>query len=176
MNADEGKEQCSRLSGKTQLAGFVVGTLLSGLLLGGMYLLVRLASQVSLTEASPPVASIFVWAIVGGFVGGAGRSLFMFIWEVGGHARKQPSYYLDRWFLYLVKPAMGSAGGIFFFLAVNLGLVGLYSDTEPALEFKRVCLTAVLGGIFFESVFAQLSGLMPREHEPTTFTVDKPGL
>jgi hypothetical protein len=150
------------LSGKTQLAGFVIAAVLAALLVGGAYLLLVLAKGTSAGGASPSTADILLWALVGGFVGGAARSLFMFIWEVGGHAEESPSQYLAKWFLYLVKPVMGSAGGLFFVLTVNLGLVSFFSGNVPVLDFLRVCLTAVLGGVFFESVFALLHGVMPK--------------
>jgi hypothetical protein len=160
MSNDATRRKLERLSWKLQLTGFALGLALAALLLGGTYVLVCLARDEPQSSQPPSHTTVLLWAIAGGFVGGAGRSLFKFIWEVGGWAEDQPSDYLNRWFLYLVEPAMGIAGGLFFFLGVNLGLVGLFSDHGPALEFLRVCLTAILGGMFFESVFAKLSKFM----------------
>jgi hypothetical protein len=151
-----------RLSGRMQLMGFALGLALAALLLAGTYVLVWLAKEHPEGNQPPPDSTVLFWAAAAGFVGGAGRSLFRFIWEVGGCAEEQPSDYLNRWFLYLVKPVMGIAGGLFFFLGVNLGLVGLFSDHGPALKFLQVCLTAIMGGAFFENVFAILSGAMPK--------------
>ena len=162
MSKDETKEKAERLSWKMQLTGFVLGLALAVLLLLGTYVLVWLAREQPNSDEDPPDFTVLLWAAAGGFVGGAGRSLFRFIWEVGGCAEEQPLDYLNRWFLYLVKPVMGIAGGLFFFLGVNLGLVGLFSDHGPALGFLRVCLTAIVGGFFFENVFAILSDAMPK--------------
>ena len=157
------KRHREMLPGRLQLGGFLVCLALAGLLAVGTYMLWRLASA-STDISPPPFATVLQWALAGGFVGGAGRSLYRFIWEVGGCADDVPSYYINKWFLYAVKPVMGSAGGLFFFLAANLGLVALLSEKGPTLGFERVCLTSVLGGVFFEDVFAVLAEMMPRSN------------
>ena len=104
----------------------------------------------------PTIPQVFVWACVGGFLGGAARALFTFKHEIAGYGNRSPADHLKFWFLYLIKPFIGVAGGLFFFLVVNLGLVGLFSDLEPEFGFLRVSLTALIGGMFFENVFALL--------------------
>jgi hypothetical protein len=145
-----------------QWLGFATLIALIALLALGAWILVRLADATTPGPADAPIGEVLRWALAAGFVGGAGRALFRFIWELGGCGDHLPSVYVKRWYLYLAKPAMGAAGGLFFFLAVNLGLVAALSDGKSTLQFPQVCLTAALGGIFFEDVFAVLADLMPK--------------
>jgi hypothetical protein len=94
-----------------------------------------------------------------------------------GYGEKIPSAHLRLWFLYLIKPFLGVAGGLFFFLVVNLGIVGLFSDARPTFEVLRVLLTAVIGGMFFENVFALLQDLArraSRQEEPNKANLSDP--
>jgi hypothetical protein len=161
MPEDPKKHYREILSSKLQLGGLIVCILLAALFTFGAYQLLAIAPS-GPDNSPPPFATVLRWALTAGFVGGAGRSLYRFIWEVGGCADDYPSYFINKWFLYLVKPVMGSAGGLFFFLAVNLGLVGILSEKGATLSFDRVCFTAVLGGIFFEDVFALLAPLVAK--------------
>ena len=111
-----------------------------------------------------------LWSFVSGFLGGSARSLFTFKHEMGGYGARINSVHIKFWFLYLVKPFIGIAGGFFFFLLVNLGVVGLYAgqgQSEQALGFLRVVLTSVIGGMYFENIFAILLGMVPSRDSST---------
>jgi hypothetical protein len=114
-----------------------------------------------ITQArDPKLCEAFLWAGLGGFLGGAGRSLFAFVAELGGRGERDPDYYFPVWFLYLLKPFIGIVGGVSLFLLVYYGLVGQFSDTPGKnLEFSRIVLTAVIGGLFFESVFGTMGNI-----------------
>jgi hypothetical protein len=131
------------LSLEQQRTGLALGLGLTVLLLVGTIVLLYLAKDLPpylakdlprdetsryFDDQPPDYFTVLLWAATAGFVGGAGRAMFRFIWEVGGCAEEEPSDYLNRWFLYLFKPPMGIAGGLFFFLAVNLGFIGLFSS------------------------------------------------
>jgi hypothetical protein len=126
-------------------------------------------SYLFLTQVGEPeLHKAFLWAGLGGFFGGAGRSLFAFVGELGGHGEHDPDYYFPLWFLYLLKPFIGIVGGVSLFLLVYYGLVGLqFGDTlDRNLEFSRIVLTAVIGGLFFESVFGTMGNLVKGDRDP----------
>lgn len=149
------------LSSLEQWRCLLVGLILAAMVVASAYALFQLIPSGS-SDTPPTVSQVFVWACLGGLLGGAARSLFTFKHEIAGYGTRSPSDYLKLWFIYLIKPFIGVAGGLFFFLVVNLGLVGLFSDSGPEFGFLRVSLTAVIGGMFFERVFALLEGLVTR--------------
>jgi len=106
-------------------------------------------------------------ALLGGIFGGSTRALYMFILEMQGKGWKKDNFrfYLERWFLYLLKPFMGGATGVLFFLGVNLGLVRALTQQAPSVEFLPVILVSAVGGIFFEEVFKLLQKLVGTESD-----------
>jgi hypothetical protein len=149
------------LSSLEQWYCLLVGLILAAMVVGSAYGLFRLIPSGG-SGTAPTVSQVFVWACMGGFLGGAARGLFTFKHEISGYGKRSPSDYLKLWFTYFFKPFIGVAGGLFFFLVVNLGLVGLFSDSGPEFGFLRVSLTAVIGGMFFENVFALLETFITR--------------
>lgn len=149
------------IDSRQQLVGFLIGIILTAMIVAAGYILWQLAPSESDGPISLGKVSL-LWASLGGFLGGAGRSLRMLIREWGGHAGKPPSVFFDKWFLYFFKPLVGVLGGFSFFLVLNLGLVKLFADTELQFGFARVMLSSVTDGLFFEDVFDLLRGLIPK--------------
>jgi hypothetical protein len=92
-------------------------------------------------------------AALGGLFGGAGRSLIMFISEIGVHRNplsnsRDPKVLLSRWALYLTKPFAGVASGVLFFFAVKYGLVSAFTE-QPDEKPLSVFFVAAIGGVAF---------------------------
>jgi hypothetical protein len=130
------------------LSAFPVGVLLPG----GAY------------PVSPAALQLLVWACLGGIVGGTGRSLYFMKMEFGGHSDHCPQWYMDKWWLYILKPFLGMVGGVALFLITYVGFTESFTDpTGPTSQigFFRVLLTSLAGGMFFEGAFAQLQKILP---------------
>ena len=128
---------------------------LGALLALGVLIVAKVAPE---PGAEARAADFLSWAAAGGFLGGATRTLFKFVWYLRVGAAESPLPHLDRWFLFLAKPILGIAGGVLFFLTLNVGLGGLLIGAAEALRFGflRVVFTAAVGGVFAESVFIWL--------------------
>jgi hypothetical protein len=133
------------------------------------------------SDSKPLDWNVLKLGSLAGLVGGAARSLFMFVREIGGHGEYGPDFYCSRWFLYLAKPWLGVVTGPLLLLAVGKALVPGFTEASatPAFKLLPSVGVATAGGIFFEEAFAFISALVPstvkkrlgntsaeREHEP----------
>ena len=172
----------SNLNSSQEWFCLIIGIILASMVVFSAGLLIFLQ------EAQLPIMSIhckvMLWSCGGGLLGGSARALFTFKHQMAGWGHLN-SEHLKLWFLYLVKPFIGIAGGLFFLLLVNLGIVSLYTGTlqpekfelesAPSLQFFRVALTSVIGGMYFENVFGILLGMVPSRDRPTDDgTPDRP--
>jgi H+/Cl- antiporter ClcA len=148
---------------RTQIFSFAIGAALALLTIASFFALLKLAAEAA--EKDPSLPILLLWAGVGGFFGGAARAIFRFISQLNLRDNKEVRWRLRRWFLYLLKPFVGLAGGVLLFLLVNLGIVGLFGNSGPKNEFLHVALTSCVGGLFFEDVFAQLQRIFPSDKE-----------
>lgn len=104
---------------------------------------------------------ILLLAGLAGLVGGWARSLFMFIREIGGHGEHDPDFYRTRWFLYLVKPALGFVSGPLLLFAIAEGLLPAFGGANRQYALIPSVFVSIVGGIFFEEVFTLVSALIP---------------
>jgi hypothetical protein len=114
-------------------------------------------------DSKPSDWDVVALGSIAGLVGGSARSLFMFVREIGGHGEFGPAFYRSRWFLYLVKPALGIVSGPLLLLAVTKALVPGFTEgaTSPGFNLPLSLVVATTGGIFFEEAFAFVSALVP---------------
>ena len=162
----------SKLNRTQRLFCFAIGIILACMIVFSAGLLLYLAgSPVCITQLlTEQIHKVMLWSCIGGFLGGSTRALFTFKHEMAGWGDLLNSEHIKNWFIYLVKPFIGIAGGLFFFLLVNLGIVGLYAgpvDSSASLDFSKVALTSVIGGMYFENVFAFLLGMVPSRDSST---------
>jgi hypothetical protein len=108
-----------------------------------------------LYSVSPPSLQLLIWACLGGIIGGAGRSLYFMKVEFGGHSHYCPSWYMDKWSLYIFKVILGMIGGVSLFLIAYVFSNALGDPKSPPVFF-RIILTSLGGGMFFEGAFDQL--------------------
>ena len=116
-------------------------------------------------SVSPTSLRFLIWACLGGIIGGAGRSLYFMKVEFGGHSDYCPSWYLDKWSLYLLKIILGMIGGVALFLIAYVGFSEAFEGPAPR-EFFRIILTSLGGGMFFEGAFDQLQKIRPDRSGP----------
>jgi len=171
MSSDENANKSDGLEPKFQWRAVGIGLFIIVVLIASFVLVINAGAAWNEREIKHSWQLLYL-AALGGLFGGSARSLFMLISEIGihrGKAKMPVMAYLSRWFLYLMKPFMGGASGILFFLAVNLGLVQHLTEASPSFRILPVFFVAAVGGIFFEEVFAVLNGLLS-----TLSSMDKP--
>ena len=119
-----------------------------------------------LDSASPTSLQVLIWACLAGVIGGAGRSLYFMKVEFGGHSDYCPSWYMDKWSLYLLKVILGMIGGVSLFLIAYVGFSNAFENPKSQPVFFRIILTSLAGGMFFEGAFDQLQKLRPDRQGP----------
>jgi hypothetical protein len=138
---------------------------------GVLFILLAIAAVALMYRALPSQdGDIVGWKILllaglAGLVGGCARSLFMFIREIGGHGGHGPEFYRSRWFLYLVKPALGLVSGPLLLFAIVEGLIPAFGAQDRQYGLIPSVLVSIVGGIFFEEVFTLVSALIPEPHK-----------
>jgi hypothetical protein len=83
-------KKAEHLTWRMQLGGFALGLVLATHLLAGTFALLYLANDLPPDHQTPRIFTVLLWAATAGFVGGAGRAMFRFIWEVGAQVMRVP--------------------------------------------------------------------------------------
>jgi hypothetical protein len=164
--AEKGEDRMTRaLEGPERTKCFGISAALSAYLVGAIVALIYV-------PALKPDGPLWIvgTAALGGLFGGAGRSLIMFISEIGVHANplsdsRPPEELLSRWALYLAKPFAGVASGVLFFFAVKYGLVSAFTN-EADENPLSVFFIAAIGGVMFEEAIRLSERLTGRHTEP----------
>jgi hypothetical protein len=157
------KENAKNVNNKEQFSwimqslSFLIGTSLAFLIVLPLIILIYLSKM---NTNANSIYEALIWASIGGFFGGAARSMFKYIRQVNNRNVDEVFWRLRRWFLYLLKPFMGIAGGVLFFLLVNSGLVGFFTQQALTFELLPVLLVSSTGGVFFEDVFLRLGDMI----------------
>ncbi len=162
MSTDDNTNQSGELEPKFQRRVVGIGLFIVAVLIASLVLVIYAGMTWNEGEITHSWQLLYL-AVLGGTFGGSARSLFMLISEIGIHRERSKTpvaAYLSRWFLYLMKPFVGGASGVLFFLALNFGLVRSLTDASPNLRILPVFFVSAVGGIFFEEVFAVLNGLL----------------
>jgi hypothetical protein len=161
MSTNEEIHNSTALEPKFQMRAVVIGLFIILALIVSFVLMIIVGGLWD-AEKTFNSSQLLIISALGGLFGGSARSLFMLITEIGIHTgieTKPVESYLSRWFLYLMKPFMGGASGVLFFLAVFVGFVQPLANPETNFRILPVFFIAAVGGIFFEEVFAVLNSL-----------------
>lgn len=161
MSTDSNTDKFDELEPRLQRRAVGIGLFIVVALIGSFGLVINAAIAWDSVEITDWL--LLCLTAIGGIFGGSARSLFMLISEIGIHREKpkaSAAAYLSRWFLYLMKPLMGGASGVLFFLAVGFGFVGPLTGGDVTFTILPVFFVSAVGGIFFEEVWAVLNGLL----------------
>jgi len=162
MDTDNHWDNFDELDPRLQRRAVGIGLFIVAILIGSFVLMINAAKLWNTLVITESWLLLYQTAI-GGIFGGSARSLFMLISEIGIHSDKpkaSAAAYLSRWFLYLVKPILGGASGVLFYLAVSFGFVGPLTGGNVTFTILPVFFVSSVGGIFFEEVWSVLNGLL----------------
>ena len=95
---DENANNKEQFSWIIQSLGFLIGIILAFLIVLPLIILIYLAKM---NTNANSIYEALIWASIGGFFGGAARSMFKYIRQVNDRNVDEVFWRLRRWFLYL---------------------------------------------------------------------------